>query len=145
MLGLSKSLERIDKVLEDLSRIELKDLIKDVEKWLIPDVDVGQQHQAKRPKLASGYDKARSWLLDSPEFKSWEEGDEGAEQFWINGAVGTGKSSLVAILPSSWTVCELKTTSPSTTAPSTPSAQQLCRKASTTQQLPKSSAGSWAN
>jgi hypothetical protein len=98
MLVLSKSLDRIDKVLEDLSRIELKDLIKDVERWLIPDVDVGQQHQAKRPKLASGYDKAGSWLLDSPEFKSWEGGDEGAEQFWINGAVGTGKSSLVAVI-----------------------------------------------
>jgi hypothetical protein len=98
MLGLSKSLKRIDKVLEDLSRIEFKDLIKDVERWLIPDVDVGQQHQAKRPKLAPGYDKAGSWLLDSPDFKSWEERDEGAEQFWINGGVGTGKSSLVAII-----------------------------------------------
>ena len=98
MMGLSKSLERIDKVLEDLSRIEFRDLIKDVEKWLIPDVDVGRQHQAKRPKLASGYDKAGSWLLDSPKFKSWEAGAEGAEQLWINGAVGTGKSSLVAII-----------------------------------------------
>ncbi|KAK1761777.1 hypothetical protein QBC33DRAFT_614675 [Phialemonium atrogriseum] len=96
-LGWSKSLEKVDKVLEDLSRVEFKDLIKDIENWLIPNINVEGQHHAKQPKLASGYDKAGSWLLDMPEFKSWE-GEEDAGQFWISGAVGTGKSSLVAII-----------------------------------------------
>lgn len=96
MLGCSSSLEKIDKVLVDLARMEFKDLIKDVEDWLIPDVNVAQMHQAKLPKLTSGYDKAGSWLLESPEFKSWEE--EAGGQFWIKGPIGTGKSSLVAII-----------------------------------------------
>lgn len=96
-LGWSKSLEKVDRVLEDLSRMEFKDLIKDIENWLIPNINVEGQHQAKQPKLASGYDKAGSWLLDMPKFRSWE-GEEDAGQFWISGAVGTGKSSLVAII-----------------------------------------------
>lgn len=96
LLGWTTSLRKVDEVLKNLSRIEFKDLIRDVEQWLVWDVKVEQQHQAKRPSLALGYDKAGSWLLGSAAFKSWEE--ETAGQFWITGAVGTGKSSLVALI-----------------------------------------------
>lgn len=96
IVGFSSSLKRIDEVLVNLKRMEFKDLIRDVEAWLIPDVNVAQLHQAKQPKLASGYKEAGSWLLESEDFKTWKE--EAGGQFWIKGAVGTGKSSLVATI-----------------------------------------------
>lgn len=54
LLGWTTSLRKVDEVLKNLSTIEFKDLIRDVEQWLVWDVKVKQQHQAKRPSLALG-------------------------------------------------------------------------------------------
>lgn len=58
-------------------------------------VDVGEQHLTIKEKLGEKYSKSGQWLLQSDEFKRWCGGS--SHNFWLKGAVGTGKSSLVSI------------------------------------------------
>lgn len=95
-LGLSEALHKSDELLKGLDQIQSRDHIDRVKKWLLFDVDVESQHAGIREKLGSQYRESGKWLLDSPKFKTWLQGDKG--QFWIQGAVGTGKTSLVSIL-----------------------------------------------
>lgn len=93
-LELSTALKKGNDLLERLCRIQSSDHINRIKKWLLFDVDVDMQHA--KNKLGAQYLKSGKWLLDLPSFKTWVEDSQG--QFWIQGAVGTGKTSLVSII-----------------------------------------------
>ncbi|KAJ5714090.1 ankyrin repeat-containing protein [Penicillium malachiteum] len=95
-LGLSTLLGKPDGILDSLREIQLDDHIDRVKKWLVHDVDVEYQHASTREKLGAQYREPGKWLLDSPEFQDWIQGSQG--QFWIQGVIGTGKTSLVSIV-----------------------------------------------
>ncbi|KAH7011079.1 hypothetical protein EDB80DRAFT_383921 [Ilyonectria destructans] len=95
-LGLSASLKKGDRILEKLSKIETGNQINSIKSWLLSDIDVDKQHLDKQDKLGSEFSNSGRWLLDSHEFTNWEESTSG--QFWISGAIGTGKTSLVSIV-----------------------------------------------
>ncbi|KAG5759191.1 hypothetical protein H9Q72_012679 [Fusarium xylarioides] len=98
-LGLSASLKKGDQILERLSRIETSNQIDRIKTWLLSDVDVDKQHLDKQGKLGSEFANSGRWLLDSSEFKEWE--DSTSTHLWISGPVGTGKTSLVSIVVNS--------------------------------------------
>ncbi|KAF5975527.1 ankyrin repeat-containing protein [Fusarium bulbicola] len=98
-LGLSASLKKGDQILEKLSRIETSNQIDRIKAWLLSDVDVDKQHLDKQDKLGSEFRNSGRWLLDSSEFKEWE--DSTSAHLWISGPVGTGKTSLVSIVVNS--------------------------------------------
>ena len=58
--------------------------------------NVGQQHDQVREKLGGKYGGSGQWLLDLPTFVAWKASPHG--HFWLRGAVGTGKSSLVSVV-----------------------------------------------
>ncbi|KAJ5740738.1 ankyrin repeat-containing protein [Penicillium malachiteum] len=95
-LGLSTFLAKTDKILDSLREIQLDDHIDRVKKWLLHDVDVEYQHASTREKLGAQYRESGKWLLDSEEFKDWMQSSRG--QFWIQGLIGTGKTSLVSTI-----------------------------------------------
>ncbi|KAF4495766.1 Ankyrin repeat-containing [Fusarium agapanthi] len=98
-LGLSSSLKKGDQILQKLSRIETSNQIDRIKAWLLSDVDVDKQHLDKQDKLGSEFRNSGRWLLDSSEFKDWE--DSTSAHLWISGPVGTGKTSLVSIVVNS--------------------------------------------
>jgi len=63
----------------------------------ISNVSVGEQHAVVRnKKLGSSYWSSGQWLLRSKSFAKWKK--DSAVQFWLQGAVGTGKSCLTSIV-----------------------------------------------
>ncbi|KAJ6036253.1 ankyrin repeat-containing protein [Penicillium herquei] len=94
-LGLSAILRKTNKILDSLLDIQLDDHIDRVKQWLLHHVDVKYQHASTREKLGARYRESGKWLLDSADFQDWIQGSHG--QFWIQGVVGTGKTSLVSI------------------------------------------------
>ncbi|KAM5367394.1 hypothetical protein ACJZ2D_010039 [Fusarium nematophilum] len=95
-LGLSASLKKSDQILEKLNKLETNDQIDRIKGWLLSDVDVDKQQLDKQDKLGSEVKYSGRWLLDSDEFKEWE--DSTSAQLWISGSIGTGKTSLVSIV-----------------------------------------------
>jgi Cdc6-like AAA superfamily ATPase len=74
--------------------------IEKIISW-ISDVKVGQDHAALREKLGASYWNSGQWLLNPSEgeqnhFENWKLSRHG--QLWLQGSVGTGKSSLVSIV-----------------------------------------------
>lgn len=69
--------------------------VKDILQWTSL-VDVGEQHLKVKEKLGAKYSNSGGWLLQSDEIESWSKGRR--RDFWLKGAVGTGKSSLVSLL-----------------------------------------------
>jgi hypothetical protein len=95
-LGLSTAVEKIDELLNRMCKMEHNDQLDRIEKWLLSDVDMDNEHTKMKDKLGSRYLKSGKWLLTSGKFEDWEKADQG--QLWIQGAVGTGKTSLVTII-----------------------------------------------
>jgi hypothetical protein len=63
----------------------------------ISKVSVGDQHAyVRNKKLGSSYWSSGQWLLGSESFARWKK--DLAGQFWLQGAVGTGKSCLTSIV-----------------------------------------------
>jgi Cdc6-like AAA superfamily ATPase len=62
----------------------------------ISDIQVGEDHERVRNKLGSRYWDAGQWFLSNPEFKKWKISQQG--QLWLQGSVGTGKTSLASIV-----------------------------------------------
>ena len=63
--------------------------------WVSP-IPVGDDHEAVQSKLGSCYNASGRWLLTSEEFLKWKNGF--SRIFWLRGAVGTGKTSLVFLI-----------------------------------------------
>jgi hypothetical protein len=63
--------------------------------WTCP-ISVGDQHRDAKQKLGDQYLSSGKWLLDHYAYVSWKQ--DKARHFWLQGSVGTGKTSLVAIL-----------------------------------------------
>lgn len=64
-------------------------------KW-ISEIQVGEDHERVRNKLGSRYWDAGQWFLSNPEFRHWKRTLQG--QLWLQGSVGTGKTSLASIV-----------------------------------------------
>ncbi|TVY25039.1 Vegetative incompatibility protein HET-E-1 [Lachnellula hyalina] len=69
--------------------------ISQIVSW-ISDAQVGEDHERVRTKLGARYWDAGQWFLENPGFKVWKESNRG--QFWLQGSVGTGKTSLASIV-----------------------------------------------
>ena len=93
--ALLKGQEEIERILRALESWEAQSRIHDILAWLSP-IDVGKQHDQVKAKLGARYSASGQWLLQLPNFVSWQASSKG--HFWLRGAVGTGKSSLVSII-----------------------------------------------
>ena len=62
----------------------------------VSDIPVGEEHERVRVKLGARYWDAGQWFLQILEFKDWKTTPRG--QFWLQGSVGTGKTSLASIV-----------------------------------------------
>ncbi|KLU83344.1 hypothetical protein MAPG_02406 [Magnaporthiopsis poae ATCC 64411] len=91
-LGLSRSLHDLDAVLANLAKKDSKELVRDIAEWL----DVKALHGDTSPELPSGRESVGGWLFEDPSYREWEDG--GGRQLWIKGTLGTGKSTLVALV-----------------------------------------------
>ncbi|EPE26584.1 Ankyrin repeat-containing protein [Glarea lozoyensis ATCC 20868] len=72
-----------------------EETIHKMEAW-VSNTQVGEQHHQVREKLGRRYAGSGKWLLDLPAFVEWKNSSHG--NFWLRGAVGMGKSSLVSIV-----------------------------------------------
>jgi Cdc6-like AAA superfamily ATPase len=62
----------------------------------ISDAQVGEDHERVRAKLGARHWDAGQWFLRNPDFIEWKSSPRG--QFWLQGSVGTGKTSLASIV-----------------------------------------------
>ncbi|EPE33667.1 Ankyrin repeat-containing protein [Glarea lozoyensis ATCC 20868] len=62
----------------------------------ISDIRVGDIHRQKRDKLGPRHWGSGQWLLSSESYKDWVADPRG--KFWLQGSVGTGKTSLASIV-----------------------------------------------
>lgn len=62
----------------------------------ISDVQVGEDHERVRAKLGARHWDAGQWFLKNRDFIEWKSSQSG--QFWLQGSVGTGKTSLASIV-----------------------------------------------
>ena len=69
--------------------------ISQIVSW-ISDAQVGEDHERVRTKLGARHWDAGQWFLQNPGFKAWKSSNRG--QFWLQGSVGTGKTSLASIV-----------------------------------------------
>ncbi|TVY34358.1 Vegetative incompatibility protein HET-E-1 [Lachnellula subtilissima] len=69
--------------------------ISQIVSW-ISDAQVGEDHERVRTKLGARHWDAGQWFLENPGFKAWKGSKRG--QFWLQGSVGTGKTSLASIV-----------------------------------------------
>lgn len=67
---------------------------------LISDVPVYDSHNAIRTRLGSRYWNSGQWLINDPMYLSWKKSQDGI--FWLQGAIGTGKSCLTSIVTESF-------------------------------------------
>jgi hypothetical protein len=92
LLGISTILENSDRILNELTRITSADYLAKIRNWLIPEINLDSRSGRLNPR----YKSSGRWLLDSQVYKDWN--CEGHGLLWIQGASGTGKSSLVSII-----------------------------------------------
>ncbi|TVY88295.1 Vegetative incompatibility protein HET-E-1, partial [Lachnellula willkommii] len=69
--------------------------ISQIVSW-ISDAQVGEDHKRVRTKLGARHWDAGQWFLENPGFKAWKGSNRG--QLWLQGSVGTGKTSLASIV-----------------------------------------------
>jgi hypothetical protein len=69
--------------------------IKAMIEW-ISEVQVGIDHERARTNLGERYWNSGQWFLKGPEFSTWKASVHGT--FWLQGSVGTGKTSLASIV-----------------------------------------------
>ncbi|KAH6670609.1 hypothetical protein B0J14DRAFT_99850 [Halenospora varia] len=62
----------------------------------VSDAQVGEDHARVRAKLGASYFSAGQWFLETWEFQHWKKSQGG--QLWLQGSVGTGKTSLASIV-----------------------------------------------
>jgi hypothetical protein len=99
--GIENALSALDIKLEaaleaaETKAAHLKEAIQ-----LISDVPVHDSHNAIRTRLGSKYWNSGQWLLNDPMYLSWKESQDGI--FWLQGAIGTGKSCLTSIVTESF-------------------------------------------
>ena len=90
LAGQAKVEEELKLVLAYVEDIRVKEIL-----FWTSQTDTGEQYLKVKEKLGDKYSKSGRWLLRSDEFARWLSGK--SPNFWLNGAVGTGKSSLVSI------------------------------------------------
>lgn len=95
-LGLSATLQKANELVQRMSQLQSSRHLERIKKWLLFDVDVDTQHTNNKEKLGVRYRQSGRWLIESQEFVKWATESNG--QFWIKGAVGTGKTSLVCLI-----------------------------------------------
>lgn len=91
LAGQAKTEEMLGSLLASTEDTRIQNILQ----WT-SQIDVGEQHLTVKEKLGEKYSKSGQWLLQSDEFKSWLGGTP--QSFWLKGAVGTGKSSLVSMV-----------------------------------------------
>ena len=62
----------------------------------VSDIHVGEDHERIRTKLGARYWQSGQWFFQSSEYRTWKNSSRG--QFWLQGSVGTGKTSLASIV-----------------------------------------------
>ncbi|KAI0377723.1 hypothetical protein F5Y04DRAFT_171762 [Hypomontagnella monticulosa] len=72
-----------------------------IAKWIIRYDDPGRVYQHQRDHSRArgklqGYENIGMWLIESPEFESWNESKSACPTFWLRGGVGTGKTSVTS-------------------------------------------------
>jgi hypothetical protein len=75
----------------DANQKEISQIIS----W-ISNAQVGEDHERVKTKLGARHWDAGQWFLQNREFKVWKSSNRG--QFWLQGSVRTGKTSLASIL-----------------------------------------------
>ena len=94
-LALSKAVGEIGRVSAMIRADHTEAHLKKVLAWTSA-IDVGDQHSQVKRKLGERYLASGQWLIQHPEFQEWNASH--SAHFWLRGAVGIGKSSLVAIV-----------------------------------------------
>ncbi|KAE8446360.1 hypothetical protein EG329_012109 [Mollisiaceae sp. DMI_Dod_QoI] len=62
----------------------------------VSDIQIGEDHERVRTKLGARHWDAGQWFLQNSGFKDWRNSPRGL--FWLQGSVGTGKTSLASIV-----------------------------------------------
>ena len=87
---IDETLDKLQKSFEDRQKVNA-----DIMSW-VSDIQVGDDHERVRTKLGSRYWATGQWFLHNSSFRLWRTSPRG--QFWLQGSVGTGKTSLASIV-----------------------------------------------